>query len=85
MVFNHEREILYYAKCPEKSCLHDYVGESARRKLERVKHYNGRDISSHIFKHCVVADHQFVSCNDLRIVAKNHGNNKRKIAEALLI
>ena len=55
--------------------------------LERVKDHNGRDTSSHIFKHCVAADHQFVSCDDLRIVGRNHRNNKRKrkITEALLI
>ena len=40
----------------EESCLHDYVDESGRRKSERVKYINGRDISSHIFKHCVVSD-----------------------------
>ena len=55
--------------------------------LERVKDYNGRDTSSLIFKHCVAADHQFVSCDDLRIVGRNYRNNKRKrkITEALLI
>ena len=55
--------------------------------LERVKDYNGRDTSSLIFKHCVATDHQFVSCDDLRIVGRNYRNNKRKrkITEALLI
>ena len=87
MVFNHKHDTVYYAKCPEESCPHDYVGESGRRVLERVKHRNGRDISSHIFKHFIAADHQFVSCDDLRIVGRNYHNYKRarKIAEALLI
>ena len=78
---------MYYAKCPEESHPHDYVGESGRRVLERVKDHNGRDTSSHIFKHGVAADHQFVSCDDLRIIGGNYRNNKRKrkIAEALLI
>ena len=86
-VFNHEYDIVYYAKCPEESCPHDYVGESGRRVLERVKDHNGRDTSSHIFKHGVAADHQFVSYDDLRITGKNYRSNKRKrkIAEALLI
>ena len=26
-VFNHENDIAYYAKCPEESCPHYYVGE----------------------------------------------------------
>ena len=34
MVFNHEHVIAYYAKCPEESSPHDYVGESCRRVLE---------------------------------------------------
>ena len=55
--------------------------------LERVKDHNDRDTSSHIFKHCVVADHQFVSYDDLIIVGRNYRNNepKRKIVKALLI
>ena len=63
------------------------VGESGRRVLEWVKDHNGRDTSSHVFKHYVAADHQFVSCDDLRIVGKNYHNKKRKqeIAEVLLI
>ena len=84
-VFNHDN--VFYAKCPEESCPHDYVGESGRRVLERVKDHNGRDTSSHIFKHCIAADHQFVFRDDLRIGGRNYRNNKRKrkIAEALLI
>ena len=37
MVFNHEHDIVYYVKCPEKSCPDGYVGESGRRLLEQVK------------------------------------------------
>ena len=86
-VFNHEHDIVYYAKCPEKFCPHDYVSESGKRVLERVKDHNGRDTSSHIFKHCVADDYQFVSCDGLKIVGRNYRNNrrKRKIAEMLLI
>ena len=71
MVFNHRHDIVYYAKCPEESCSHDYVGESGRRVLERVQDHNSEDTSSHIFRHCVVANHQFISRDDLRIVGKN--------------
>ena len=55
--------------------------------LERVENYNGRDNSCDIFKRCVAADHQLVSCDDLRIVGRNYHNNKRKrkIAETLLM
>ena len=79
--------ILYYAVCQEESCPYDYVGESDRRMLERVKDHDGRDTSYHILKHCVAADHQFVSCDDLSIVGRSYRNKKRKrkTAEALSI
>ena len=63
-VFNHEHDFVYCAKCPEKSFPDDYVNELGTRVLEQVKDHNGRDTSSHIFKHCVVTDHEFVSCDD---------------------
>ena len=85
--FNHEHDIVYYANCPEESCRHGYLGESGKRVLEWVKDHNGRDTSSHILKHFVAANHQFLSCDDLRIIGRSYLNNKqkRKIAEALLI
>ena len=46
-VFNHECDTVYYERNLEKSCPYDYVGESGRRVLERVKDHNGRDTSSH--------------------------------------
>lgn len=78
---------MYYAKCLEEPFPHDYVGVSRRRVLEGVKHYNGRDNSSHIFQYFAAGDQQFVFHNGLRIVARNKHNNKckRKIAEALLV
>ena len=86
-VFNHEHDIAYHGKCPEKSYSHDYIGESGRRVLNQVTDHNDRNTFSHIFKHCVAADHQFLSSDDLRIVGRNYKNNKgkQKIAEALLI
>ena len=38
--------------------------------LERVKNYNGRDTYFHNFQHCVVADHQFVSYDDLELLVE---------------
>ena len=69
-VFNHEQDIVHYAKWSEESFPHDYVSKSGRRVLERVKDHNCKDTSFHIFQHCEVADHQFVSCNDLSTVSK---------------
>ena len=87
-VFNHEHDIVYYAKCPEESCPHDYVGESGRRVLGKWKTIIVETFPL-IFLNFffVAADHQFVFCDDLRIIGRNYHNNKRKpkIAEALLI
>ena len=77
-VFNHEHDIIYYTKYPKESFPHGYVGEYGRTVLEQVKDSYGRDNLYHIFKHCVVADHQFVSYDDLRIVVRIYCNNKRK-------
>ena len=70
MVFNHEHDNVFYAKCPEESCPHDCIGESGR--TVQAKDHSGKDSSSHNFKHCVVADHQFVFCDNLRIVGRNY-------------
>ena len=53
IVFNHEHDIVYYGKFSEKSFSYDYLGEWGRREIEQVKDHNGRDTSSHIFKHCL--------------------------------
>lgn len=55
--------------------------------LERVKYHNGGDTFYNIFKHCIVANHQFISCDDLKVIGRNHRKNKgkQKTAEALLI
>lgn len=62
---------MYYAKCPEESFPHDYVGVSRRGVLEGVKHYNGRDTASYIFQYFAAVYHQFVFRNHLRIIARN--------------
>ena len=42
-----------------------------------MKDHNGKDTSSYTFKYCVAADHQFISCSDLKIVGRNYSNNKQ--------
>ena len=81
MVFSHEHDIVYYAKCSEKSFPHYYVSESGTRVLEPLKVNNGGDTSPTFLE----ADHQFVPCVDLRIAGRNYRNNERKgnIGEAL--
>ena len=85
-IFSHNYDIIYYGNCPENGYPDNYVGESARRISERVFGHTGKDINSHLYKHCIEAGHQALEISDYRIIGNRYGNNwnKRKIAEALL-
>ena len=74
-------------KCLAENCSDDYIGESARHIIERVKHHGGRDTKSHVLKHSSGKEHVEVTKEDFTIISSNFKNNilKRKIAEALLI
>ena len=49
--FEQNHDLIYHTKCPELTCIDDYVGESARRIIERIKDLSGRDYTSHDLKH----------------------------------
>ena len=85
--FEHNHDLIYHTKCPEPTCIEDYVGESARRITERIKDHSGRDHTSHVLKHSIAKSHKNVNTIDLKIIDKNFHNDKRKrkIAEALCI
>ena len=85
--FEHNHDLIYHAKCPEPTCIDDYVGESARRITERIKDHNGRDHTSQVWNHSIEKSHKNVNTIDFKIIDKNFHNNKRKrkIAEALWI
>ena len=74
-------------KCSAEICLDDYIGESARRIIERVKGHTGRDTNSHVLKHSSKKEHAEVTREDFKIISSHFKNNrfKRTIAEALLI
>ena len=74
-------------KCLAENCSDDYIGESARHIIERVKDHGGRDTKSHVLKHSSGKEHVEVTKEDFTIISSNFKNNilKRKIAEALLI
>ena len=40
--FEHQHNMLYQVKCSAENCLDDYMGESARHIIERVKDHGGR-------------------------------------------
>ena len=85
--FEHNHDLIYHAKCPEPTCIDDYVGESARRITERTKEHNGRDHTSQVWNHSIQKSHKNVNNIDFKVIDNNFHNNKRKrkIAEALWI
>ena len=84
--FEHQHDILYQVKCSAENCSDDYIGESARRIIERVKDHGGRDTKSHVLKHSSEKEHVEVTQEDFKIIGSNFKKNrlKRKITEALL-
>ena len=73
--------------CSAENCSDDYVGESARRIIERAKDHGERDTKSHVLKHSSEKEHIEVTQEVFKIIVSNFKNSrlKRKIAEALLI
>ena len=41
--FEHNDDLIYNAKCPEPTCIDDYMGESAHRIIDRIKDHSGRN------------------------------------------
>ena len=85
--FEEQHDLLYRAVCATKNCTEDYVGETARRIVERVKDHNGRDQHSHLVKRAIENNHLPVVKSDFTILDSGYRSNtrKRKIAEALII
>ena len=85
--FEEQHDIVYHFFYSAENCNENYFGESAPRLDERMKYQNGRDRSSHLFKHSVESRHDTVLKNDFRIIGKSYRNNtcRRNIAEVLFI
>ena len=85
--FEHQHDIIYQVKCSSENCSDDYIGESTRCIIERVKCHGGRDTKSHVLKHSSEKEHVEVPQEDFKIIGSHFKNNrlKRKIAEALLM
>ena len=84
--FEHQHDIIYQVKCSVENCSNEYIGQSARRIIERIKDHGGRDTKSHVLKHSSEKEHVEVTQEDFKIIDSNCKSNrlKRKIAEALL-
>ena len=83
----HNNDLSYLVKCPEKTCSENYLGETARRINERVLEHAGKDKKSHMLQHTLQSGHPSVSLNEFKILGKGFNNNrvKRKISKAFLI
>ena len=73
--------------CKLKPCRANYVGETGRRIIDRIKDHNGRDHATHIVKHNIETSPTDVNTANFKIIDMNFSNNKRKrkIAESLWI
>ena len=59
--FHQKNNLVYYSKCPDKTCSEDYVGETDRRIEERIIDLNKYDKNSHLLKHSREENHQLTS------------------------
>ena len=85
--FKRQHDIIYQVKCSAENFSDYYIGESARRIIERVKHHGGRDTKSHVLKYSSEKEHVEVTQEDFKIIDSHFKNHilKRKIADAILI
>ena len=82
----HLSNFIYKHNCKNKKCKHNYVGETARRKVKRVEEHAGKDKKSHIFQHSRSTKHPRAKYENFEILATNYPNRrKRKLAEAMYI
>lgn len=59
--FSINNNIIYLVKSSVENCLDNYIGESARRVLKRVKDQSGRDTKLHVLKNAIENEHAEVT------------------------
>ena len=64
--FEHQHHITDQVKCSAENFLDGYIGQSARRIIERVKDHGGRDTKSHVLKHSSEKEHVEVTQGDFK-------------------
>ena len=85
--FEHQHDLVYYVNCTEPSCRDNYVEETGRCIIERIKDHSDRGGASYMVKHNIETSHTDVNTAHFKIIDINFSNNKRKrkIAEYLWI
>ena len=80
--FQDKNNVVYHSECPSEN----YIGETNRRIVERIRDHSNRDRNSHLLKHAREKGHTQVWENDFKILGNNYQSNiKRKINEFLFI
>ena len=59
----HNNDLTYFVKCPEKTCSENYLEETARRINETVLEHAGKDKKSYMLQHTLQSGHPPVSLN----------------------
>ena len=83
----HLSNYVYSYECSKKvKCKDNYVGETGRRKIKRIREHAGNDKNSAIYKHSKMNKHTIVKEEDFHVLAANYPNRrKRKLAESMFI
>ena len=58
--FQHKNKGVYHSKCPSQGCHENYIEETNRHIVERIKDHNHRDKNSHLLKHAHEKGHTHV-------------------------
>ena len=85
-LFKEQHDLIYHSVCNNDNCNDYYIGEIARRFIERVKDRNRRDQSSNLVKHSIESGQDLACHGNFGILDKGYSNTfKRRVAEASLI
>ena len=68
----HLHNITYKINCPNQQCESTYVGQTKSRCNKRLLEHNGRDKSSHVWKHSKTENHDRVWMKDVTILGKGY-------------
>ena len=60
--------------CTESSCFDNYVGETGRQIVERIKDHSSRDHASHMVTHNIENSHADVNTANFKIIDISFSN-----------
>ena len=68
--FEHQHNVVYHAKCPNKKCKSQYTGETRCRISKRTGQHSGKDKKSHLFRHSQRTKHKKVNFDAVKIIGQ---------------